>query len=178
MVVMRLGIAKIYDPSNMGGDTYYSCCRRDCAVGEEDGSRDRSRVDYSGSQQRCGRRRNSGERIVVAGGSGDIGTEIVARDRYNRGWQRCSLWLKGKKGDGSINMVVIKKKQCWVKWQQLLEWTTEGNALQWEAEMAMRDRYSRGRQQQWRLWLHGLQAADEGGNSNGKGDDDGNAVAM
>ncbi|RWV82257.1 hypothetical protein BHE74_00024483 [Ensete ventricosum] len=33
--------------------------------------------------------------------------------------------------------------------------------------MASRDRYSRGRQQQRWLWLHGLQAVDEGGsNSN------------
>ncbi|RRT48384.1 hypothetical protein B296_00032508, partial [Ensete ventricosum] len=37
--VMQVGTVEICDPSHVGSDAYYGCCKRDHAVEEEDGSK-------------------------------------------------------------------------------------------------------------------------------------------
>ncbi|RRT65477.1 hypothetical protein B296_00041059 [Ensete ventricosum] len=128
-------------------------------------------------------RDSNGNTVVGSRGSGDIGIEMVVRDSYGRGWQHHDTRIKIAardcygKGWMEAKMAVTRKKQCWDRWQRPLERMVEGCELKWEAEMAMRDRYSRGMQQQWQLRLHRLQATYEGSNSSGRGNDDGNAGA-
>ncbi|RWW24088.1 hypothetical protein GW17_00011636 [Ensete ventricosum] len=110
-----------------------------CDLEEEDGSRGRSRGSWSVRQQRCDRRRNSGERTAAAGSCGcgrglEMAMAALQREAAALGqrWQReiaaveaGSIVLaamlaaaEGKKGDDSAKMAATGKKQRWDRWQQ------------------------------------------------------------
>ncbi|RWW34014.1 hypothetical protein GW17_00001240 [Ensete ventricosum] len=72
------------------------------AVEEEGGSRDRSRGGWSGRQQRCGRHRNNGERIAIAGSCGcGSGLEMAASGRRRRGVGTGTGYRWEKKEEGN-----------------------------------------------------------------------------
>ncbi|RWW57595.1 hypothetical protein BHE74_00035612, partial [Ensete ventricosum] len=80
------------------------------AVEEEGGSSDRSRGGWSGRQQRCGRHRNNGERIAIAGScSCGSGLEMAASGRRRRGvgTRTGYRWEKKEEGNGEGPMSAV-----------------------------------------------------------------------